>query len=143
MRNALNKFYMPQVSKRPLKNDVRDKMLGAFFESVLKINDEKVVYNFFEDLFTPTEKIMISKRLSAAFFLDRGYTYDAIGEILKLSHTTINTIRKTLVKSGEGYRAVFRLIEKSPKMSLFFEKFDAGTGASRLPIKGSRSSHRR
>ena len=115
-------------------------MLNALFESIMKVSGEKAVRDFLGDLFTPTEKIMIAKRLSAALLLYRSYNYRCIADALKLSPTTINTIQHTLLERGDGYRSVFRLIEKSPKVSPLLEKLDAILGSITLPAKGHRSS---
>ena len=102
-----------------------------------------MVREFIDDLLTPTEKIMLSKRLTAAYFIEKGYNYRFISEVLKMSPTTINTIQKGLLQSGIGYRAVFRLIAKSSKLEELIEKLDSFISSVIPPVKGSKSGYRR
>jgi uncharacterized protein YerC len=130
---------MPQVSRRPVQKEIREKMFNALFESIMKVSGEKAARDFLGDLFTPTEKIMIAKRFSAALLLYRGYNYRHIADALKLSPTTINTIQHILLERGDGYRSVFRMIEKSSKISHLLDALDTMLGATTLPVKNSHS----
>ena len=44
---------------------------------------------FFDEFFTPTERLMLAKRLALIVMLDRGYSFIQIQKILKLSPTTV------------------------------------------------------
>lgn len=134
---------MPHVSKRPLEKEIQEKIISTLFESIMKMNQEKGVRDFINDLLTPTEKIMLAKRLGAALLLHRGYTYQSIGRILKLSPTTINHIQSDLLKSGEGYRTAFKILEKSERVSSLVDKIERFIVSVVPPVKGSRKSYRR
>jgi len=115
---------MPQLSKKPLLKEVKEKILNTLFDSIISIGRKNVVKDFIDDLLTPTEKVMLAKRLAAAYFLKKGCGYKFISEILKLSPTTINTIQRELLKNGNGYKAVFLLISKTSKLEELIEKLD-------------------
>lgn len=115
---------MPQLSKKPLPYEVKEKILNTLFDSIINIGRRNVVKEFIDNLLTPTEKIMLAKRLAAAYFLEKGCTYKFISKILKLSPTTINTIQRELIKGGGGYKAVFRLISNTSKLEELMEKLD-------------------
>jgi uncharacterized protein YerC len=135
---------MGRVSKKPLHPKVRMEISQIIIRGFSKIIDEGDMAKLLRDLLTPSEKIMLGKRLMAAILLERGYSYTAISMLLKLTPGTINVVRRELDKGGEGYRIVVRLLErKESKLEKIFEKIDALLGAMTLPIKGSRSSKRR
>ncbi|OHA06206.1 MAG: hypothetical protein A2934_05710 [Candidatus Sungbacteria bacterium RIFCSPLOWO2_01_FULL_47_10] len=143
---------MPQVSRRKLEKDVMEKILATLFESLLKINDGNLVKEFLDDFLTPTEKIMLAKRLAAAYFLEQGHGYRFISEVLKMSPTTVNTVHKQLILRGAGYRGIFRLISqrtlskngaKPSRAGDIMERLEEVISAFIPPIKGSKSSYRR
>lgn len=135
---------MGRVSKRPLNPEVRRQILDTVIQGLSKIVDEGDMAKLINDLLTPSEKIMLGKRLTAAILLERGYSYGQIGELLKLTNATINTIRRELDKGGAGYRIIVQLLKKKEsKLDRIFEKIDAFLLSAVPPIKGSRSSFRR
>ena len=134
---------MPQVSKRPLNAEIKEKMLNTFFDSIVMAGDKTTVQDFLDDLLPPTEKLMLAKRLTAAYFIEKRLGYRRISDILKLSPTTINNIQKILLKEGRGYKAIFRLISKTSKLENFMDKLAQITESSMPPIKGSKSSYHR
>lgn len=62
------------------------------------------------DLLTPTERIMLAKRLAIAAFLIEGLPYHAISEMLKVSTSTIGRVNLWLKTAGDGYRLVIEKI---------------------------------
>lgn len=135
---------MGRVSKRPLNPEVRRQILDTFVHGFSKVIEEKDMSKLINDLLTPSEKIMLGKRLMAALLLERGYSYGQINELLKLTNATINTIRRELDKGGQGYRIIVQLLKKKEtKLDRLFDKIDALLGAMIPPVKGSRSSFRR
>lgn len=135
---------MGRVSKKPLNPEVRKQVMDAIVQGFSRIINERDMARLLNDLLTPTEKIMLGKRLMAAILLERGYSYTQIGRVLKLTAGTINVVRRELDKGGEGYRIIAKLLqEKESKLERIFGKVDAFLGAITLPVKGSRSSMRR
>lgn len=104
---------MPQVSKYPLAKDTEKRLYQLFWETVANLKDSIKAEEFFTDLLTPTEKVMLSKRLAIAVMLIKGYDYSSIKSILKVSPTTIGAVSLWLKHSGTGYRKVVqRLVTK-------------------------------
>ena len=64
---------MTQVSRIRLPKAVEDQMHGALRKALADLRTEEEVGEFLEDLLTPTEKIMLGKRLAIAILLDKGY----------------------------------------------------------------------
>lgn len=134
---------MVKVSRNPLSTEMRNEMVNAFIRTLAKISDDALLRRFLDDLLSPTEKIMLSKRLMAAVLLQRGYSYGAVCRALKLSKTTVFLIQRELLKSGEGYKKVFQLFFRESKGQRLLDAVDRFLGAITLPVKGSPSSMRR
>jgi len=134
---------MPKVSKNPLSREIREEMVNAFIRTLTKINDDALLRRFLDDLLSPTEKMMLSKRLMAAVLLQRGYSYGAVCSALKMSKTTVFLIQRDLVKSGAGYRRVFERFFKESRGGRLLKAVDRFLDAITLPVQGSPSSVKR
>lgn len=134
---------MPKVSKNPLSKETRDEMLRAFFGTLAKISDVSLLERFLNDLLTPAEKLMISKRLMVAVLLQRGYSYGAICRVLKMSKTTVHIIQRELLRNGAGHRKVFEMFFKESKGQRLLAAIERFLSAITLPVKYSPSSPRR
>jgi len=99
---------MTQVSRRPLDKDVEGRIYESFYKAIGLLN-EKEARAFINDLLTPTEKIMLPKRLAVAILLAQGWNYDAIRETLKVTQTTVSSVYKTLAFSGGLKLAILKL----------------------------------
>lgn len=122
---------------------MRSEMTNAFVRTLVKISDDGLLRRFLDDLLTPTEKLMLSKRLMAAILLQRGYSYRAVCSALKMSKTTVHLIQRELLKAGEGYRKVFQLFFKEAKGQRLVDAIERFLDAITLPVKGSREDMRR
>lgn len=94
---------MPQVSKRKLSRDIESKITESLLEAISQVRSKAEVSIFIEDLLTPTERIMVSKRLSIAILLLKGWNYDSIKDLLKVSSETVSRIA-LILKTKKGYR---------------------------------------
>lgn len=115
---------MTQVSKRVLQKEVEDRILDLFWTSLSMLSTKQKVAYFLDDLLTPTEKLMIGKRLAIAFMLLKGYDYPAINNRLKVSDSTIWTIKVALTHRGKGYRMAIEQIMSKEKWERFWEDLD-------------------
>lgn len=134
---------MPKVSRNPLSPEIRNEMVNAFIRTLARISDDVLLRRFLDDLLTPTEKLMLSKRFMAAVLLQRGYSYGAVCRVLKLSRATVFLIQRELLKSGEGYRRVFQLFFRESKGQRLLDAVERFLDAITFPVKGSPSSMRR
>ena len=134
---------MPKVSRNQLSREMQQEMMRAFIQTLVKISDDALLRRFLDDLLSPTEKLMLSKRLMAAVLLQRGYSGGAVCTALKMSKTTVWLIQRELVKSGEGYRTVFDRFFRESRGPRILDAIERFLNAITLPVKGSRSSMRR
>ena len=113
---------MSQVSKYPLSDDVADRIFGILIKTLTTIKDKHDANDFADDFFSPTEKIMLAKRLSIAFLLLRKYEYRDIVRILKVSSTTIASVNVAMRKGKGIHRKILEKIMNEESMEEFFRK---------------------
>lgn len=63
---------MTQVSRYPISKNVYDRCWEIFTKTLVGIRTSKDAEEIVSDLLTPTEKIMLVKRLSIALLLSKG-----------------------------------------------------------------------
>lgn len=94
---------MVQVSQRRLRPEIEKRVYELFWDSFAKMKNSKEAEEFLSDLLTHTEKIMLAKRLAIAVLLLKGFDYDPIKDILKVSGTTIASVQNQLRFGRKGY----------------------------------------
>lgn len=107
---------MAQISKYPISETVYQRILEIFLKSLLRLKDRKEAEQFISDLLTPTEKVMLTKRLAIAFLLERGYDYRTISKILRVSLPTIASVNLIRKYGGAGYRKMIKKLLKEEKV---------------------------
>jgi len=107
---------MTQVSKYPLSPKVYERIFEILFESILKIKNKKEAEDFLGEFLSPTEKIMLAKRISIAVLLAKDYDYRAIIKTLHVSFPTIAGVSASVKYAGGGYRRVVEKLLKEEKV---------------------------
>ena len=115
---------MTQVSSRPLKKDIEERIIDIFNTSVSNVHSPDDVYSFIHDLLSPVEQIMLAKRLAIAFMLYKGYDQRSIGKTLKVSLGTVNRVNAVMQYKGIGYRNVISHIIGNDKKKEFWQKVE-------------------
>lgn len=86
---------------------IEEKVYKVFIESVKNTKSSSEVVDFLNDLLSPVEKVMMSKRVAVAFLLlENKYTYNEISKILKVSKGTISKIHTVFALQGKGYKKI-------------------------------------
>ncbi len=111
---------MAQVSKYPISKDVADRIFEVFIKSLTKIKNHKEAQDFAYDLFSPTEKVMLAKRMAIAFLLMKGYQYREISRLLRVSSATVGSINISLKLGRGAYETILTRIAKEEKLERFF-----------------------
>lgn len=116
---------MTKVSRRFLDKNLESYIYSIFIKTIADLDDIQDIKNFLDDLLSPTEKIMLIKRLAIAVLLTKGYTYDQIDHTLKVSRPTIMSVSYFL-KHGEkgGYQKVADKVLKDQRREAFFGKIE-------------------
>lgn len=135
---------MSKVSRRVLNKELESHIFELFLKTIADLREPSDVQNFLTDLLSPSEKIMLVKRLAIAILLTKGYTYDAIDETLKVSRPTIMNVSYFLKHGENGYQKVVEKIIKSQKREEILDKIEevllklsssAAVGSSRFLTK--------
>ncbi len=113
---------MSQVSRRLLNKETKNKIDSLLIESLTTFSSKEAVSDFISDLLTPTEKIVLSKRLAIAYLLIKGYSYNIIKSTLKVSSPTIGAISIILKNKGQGLRnAINKISQRRGVKNIFTE----------------------
>jgi len=110
---------MPQVSKRILDSKVEAKIKNTLLDAVSQVRSREDVSAFVNDLLSPVEKTMLSKRLAIAILINRGWEYPAICNFLKVSSGTVAKI-SILIKHKSAYVRTIKKLEETEAGREFF-----------------------
>lgn len=85
--------------------DPREKyrITNDFFEIISNLKSKKEIIDFFLGLLTPSEAVMMARRIQVAKMIIEGKGYDEITKKLKVSCQTITKIEHWLHDKGEEY----------------------------------------
>lgn len=127
---------MSQVSKYRMSPKIESKVFGMFINSIKNTKTSDEVVDFLNDLLSPTEKIMLAKRVSIAFLLfEDKYTYEDISKVLKVSRGTIAKVHSVLISQGKGFKKILgNILQRKIFKNTISEIFDLLTP---LPPKGT------
>lgn len=112
---------MTQISKYPISKAVADRIFEVFLKALVEVKNKEEAEQFISDFLTPTEKVMLAKRLAIAFLLDKGYDYRTIQKIIWVSAPTITSVNMALQHGSDGYRKMVSKIMAEEKLGEFFE----------------------
>lgn len=112
---------MVRNSKFQLKDEVLEKLFGLFFEVVGKKGSKDEFRKTMNDLLSPAERVMISKRIAIIYLLLKGIDYYNICHVLKVSTATVAKFR-ILMERSEGVIPTFERIIRIEKVGDFLEE---------------------
>lgn len=115
---------MTQISKYPISKAVETRIFEIFSKTIANLKLQSDIYDFLEDFLTPTEKMMLAKRLAVALLLTKGYDYREIRKTLKVGFPMIANVNIWLKYKGKGYKKVIDWILKEEKIEEFWQKID-------------------
>lgn len=101
---------MAQVSRVPLRKEISRRVFEIFLETIADLKKPQEVGEFIDEFLSDTERTVLAKRLSIAVLLAKGYDYDSIRQILKVSPPTIAAVNNAMRKKGHGYQRVLARI---------------------------------
>lgn len=103
---------MSRVNPRTL--DGKDKMryLDLLWTSIAQLETREEVKQFFKDLLSESEAVMLARRIEIAKRLIDGYSYDKIAAELKVGTDTISRVQQWLVSGFGGYEKAINGFKK-------------------------------
>lgn len=131
---------MTQISKYPLTKEVEKRVYEVLMESIAVANSHSTVDSLLDDLLSPTERLMIAKRLSIALLLMKKYDQRLISRWLKVSLATVSKVSLALQSGHGGYQSVIGSILRKESLKEFLDKID-DTLAELFPPRHKNWSH--
>lgn len=113
---------MTQVSKYPISDLVYQRILEIFFETLVGIKTKEEAIQFVKDFLSPTEQIMLSKRLAIVFLLEKDYDFRTIARVLRVSTTTVSHVNLMRKYGSQGYKIMIEKILSEEKVKEFLLK---------------------
>lgn len=94
---------MPHVSKIKLDKKTEVKIIKTLEFVLAKINHEEEMKGFILSLMTPTERIMLAKRLAIIILLREGLPEYRIANTLHVTRITVSRMQLFLEARGQGF----------------------------------------
>jgi len=94
---------MPRAKPQYLEIKDRNKLLDEFWTTIALLENVGEIKNFFKDLLSETEALMLARRLRIAQLIYAGWSYDQIEKALHTSTATIATVHSWLDGGFGGY----------------------------------------
>lgn len=79
---------MPKVSRWILEEKREKELLNQLWTAITLLEDKKEVIDFFKALLTPTESVMLAKRIELVKLHDSGVSLDDIRKLLHITKVT-------------------------------------------------------
>lgn len=115
---------MTKVSRIPLRDDVWERIFKLFIETTADLKDKKLLISFIDDLYTPTEKIMLAKRLATAVLLSKGHSYTEVGQALRISSPTIAKISLKIKYTEGGLKDIINKILLKQSVQILWKEVE-------------------
>ncbi|MBI5613588.1 hypothetical protein HY947_01570 [Candidatus Gottesmanbacteria bacterium] len=125
---------MTQVSRLPLRRKVEQRVYELLLESIAAADSAPKVERFLSDLLSPTERLMIAKRISIALLLIKNYDQRTIAKWLKVSLTTVSKISTVLQRKSDGYKTIVSAILKKERFKSLLRNIDDAIGRIMPPL---------
>lgn len=86
--------------------------MDALYTAASSLRGRDAMKAFLRDLLTPSERIMLGRRIIIARMLVAGESYDEIGKRLHVSRTTVRRVDQWLEDQIPGFETAIRGLEK-------------------------------
>ena len=101
---------MPHVSSRELNQKFLGELFNKLFSILGKGERKGLLSSVANELFTPTEKIMLAKRLAIILMLKSNVPHERVSQVLQVSPTTVSKMSLG-VEIGK-YKAILKVSQK-------------------------------
>jgi len=115
---------MTQVSKYLLSDKVKQEINSIFLETISLLSKKEDIVSFLEDFLSPTERIVLSKRITIALMLRKGYRFEMIKKLIKVSQSTIAGVNLKLKYTGKGYQRILDRMLLDQKIAGIFNSIE-------------------
>jgi len=92
------------MQPKRISSEERRELLDEFWTMIALLESRDEVKNFFKDLLSETEALMLARRIQIAKYLLGGYGYDTICMKLRTSPLTVASVHRWLQSGFGGYK---------------------------------------
>lgn len=124
---------MAKFDPYSISSKERSKLLDEFYSLVVSLKTKQQIINFFKDLLTPSESVMLARRIQIAKMLLGGDDYEEIRRQLKVGVGTIINVQRWL---KDGFGGYMKALEKALKREEAKEEAEAAKDADPHSIQG-------
>ncbi len=117
---------MSQRSKPSLNKDTEKRIYEIFTHVIADATSAEDITALLYDFLTPTERVMLPKKLCIAYLLTKEYDQRAISKYLNVSFTTITKVSSALKNGGKGYKTMLERIQKQVAFHAILESIESG-----------------
>jgi len=103
---------MSRKQPKTLPQKEKNELLNELWSSVTLLDTKDEVENFFRDLLSQTEALMLARRVRIARHLLEGKSYEDIQKNMSTSYSTIASVHRWLQDSNEGYEETLPKLQK-------------------------------
>lgn len=115
---------MPQVSRYRLDQSIQEEMFRRFWSSIANLKNPTAVSEFFSDLLTDTEEIMLAKRLTVAVLLLRGKRPIDIAQTLHVSFSMVGRVSTWVDRANPSTRRELERISREASWQKFIDTIE-------------------
>ncbi|MBI4973765.1 helix-turn-helix domain-containing protein [Candidatus Roizmanbacteria bacterium] len=99
---------MAQISRYEVKEEVLDRLQCLFFDVVAKQHSKENFLTLLNELLSPTERIMLSKRIGIIYLLEKGV---AIHRICKALHMSTSTVAQYILRFRDKKSLINQIVK--------------------------------
>ena len=89
-----------RVSENKLNSSLKNQLIKTLAQTLIDFKDPQEMHKFLMDFFNENELETFAKRLSIAYWLRKGRSYENIKTNLKVSSATVAVVEKLSKKPG-------------------------------------------
>lgn len=102
---------MPHVSRIKLDQKVEEDLIRTLEFVLTKLTKEEEMNGFLLSLLTPTERLMLAKRLAMTILLKENLPDSHISAALKVTRPTVSRMQLFLESRGEGFEYALQKLQ--------------------------------
>ncbi|HSW47680.1 MAG TPA: Trp family transcriptional regulator [Candidatus Saccharimonadales bacterium] len=110
---------MPHVSRNKLSFQTEQQLTDTLDLVLSKLTRKESVKDFLLSLLTPTERIMLAKRLAIIILIKEGIPQSQISQTLHVTRITVSRLELFLEARGKGYELALEVLKDEEALKEF------------------------
>lgn len=99
---------MSRYNINNLSKAEKEELLDKLFEAIKGLKSKQEIVDFFRDLLTDSESVMLARRLQVAQMIMDDKSFHEIREEMGASFDTINSVKRFVEYGSNGYKSVIK-----------------------------------